>query len=152
MSNVTPNLKLNKFSGNLALLDKSTRDADNDANLDAIDAAIGALQPPLGIEIESGDGAIGIKEGTALITKGSAAALTLAAPMAGSRDSGGDDGKKLKIVATTAYAHTVTTPANKINSADDTVTYAAVGDFAELVAYGGIWYATLGGPTPASLS
>jgi hypothetical protein len=42
MSNVTPNLKLNKFAGNLGLLDEASRHIANDANLDAIDAAVGA--------------------------------------------------------------------------------------------------------------
>lgn len=151
MSGVTTNLKLNKFAGNVAEFPAQAQLAIEDANLDAIDAAIGALQTSaaanLGIEIESANGAIGIKQGTALITKSSAAALTLVAPTAGA-----DDGKTLRVLAATAYAHTVTTPADAINGADDTVTFAAVGDFVDLVARSGVWYAVLGGPTPAALS
>ena len=43
-------------------------------------------------------------------------------------------------MSTTANAHTVTTAANVINGADDTITFSgAVTDFSELVAYGGKW-------------
>jgi hypothetical protein len=111
------------------------------------DASWLALQPSWQIEVDSANGAIALKQGTVLINKTSAAAMSLAAPTAGF-----DDGKKLKIIAATAHAHTVTTPANEINGASDTVTFAAVGDWVELVAYNGIWYATVGGPTPAALS
>jgi hypothetical protein len=78
--------------------------------------------------------------------------MTLALPLPGPRSSAGDDGKKLTIIAATAHAHTVSAPADGINGADDTVTFAAVGDFVELVASNGVWYATVGGPTPAALS
>ena len=149
MSGNTAVLKLDKLAGNLANLDAATRQAAQDANLDAID---GFLSSMAGFEADSASGAIAIKEGVALITKTTAAAMTLAAPQPGSRASGGDDGKRLKIIAGTAHAHTVTTPANKINAADDTITFAAVGDWVEFVAYNGVWYATLGGPTPAALS
>lgn len=119
---------------------------DNDTNL------VQAFDSAFGIEVDTASGAIAIKEGTVLLNGSGALAMTLGAPTAGLPSAGGDDGKKLKIIAATAHAHTVTTPANKINGADDTVTYAAVGDWAELVAYNGIWRATVGGPTPAILS
>lgn len=149
MSGNTATLKLDKLAGNLAKEDKATREAAQDANLDAIDAFLSSIA---GFEVHSSDGAISIKEGKVLISKTTAASLTLPAPTPGSRASGGDDGKTLKIIAITAHAHVVTTPANKINSADDTITYAAVGDWAELVANNGIWAAIVGGPTPAALS
>ena len=94
-----------------------------------------------GFEVESGDGAIGIKDGVAIITKGSAAALTLVAPAAGLPNAGGDDGRKLKVVSTTAFAHVVTCPANKINGNKLSATLAAAaGSAFELVAYNGVWY------------
>jgi len=149
MSGNTAVLKLDKLKGNLANLDAPTRQAAQDANLDTIDAFLSSLAA---LEVDAASGAIAIKEGTVLITKTTAASMTLAAPRPGSRASGGDDGKKLKIIAGTAHAHTVTTPANVINAADDTITFAAVGDWAELVAHNGGYTAILGGPTPAALS
>lgn len=50
-----------------------------------------------------------------------------------------DDGTIIKIVAMTAEAHTVTTPAAGINAASTTLTFAAVGDEATLEAYNGSW-------------
>jgi len=107
----------------------------NNAALDALDAA-------LGVEVDAASGAIAIKEGTVLITKGSAAAMTLAAPTAGLPSAGtpGDDGKVLRIVGTTAFAHTVTAPANKINGTKHLFTFANAGDSCILVAYNGVWY------------
>lgn len=58
---------------------------------------------PEATQVLSGDGAITIKSGVVFITKGSAAAITLADPTTGT-----DDGKELKIVSTTAFSHTVT--------------------------------------------
>lgn len=109
---------------------------NHDADLDDLDKAFA-------VEVESADGAIGIKEGTAVITKGTAAALTIAAPVAGlpSAATPGDDGKVLRIVSTTAAAHTVTTPANKLNGNKLTATFAAAaGDGITLIAYQGVWY------------
>ncbi len=106
-----------------------------------------AMQPNNQLEVDSANGSIALKQGVVLINKTTAAAMLLAAPTAVF-----DDGKRLKIVAATAHAHTVTTPPNGINGASDTVTFAAVGDWVELVALNGVWYATVGGPTPAALS
>ena len=92
-------------------------------------------------------GAIPVAGGTYVINGAGALAMTLAAP------TKAQDNMVLTIVAGTAHAHTVTTPANKINGADDTVTYAAIGDSVVLRAINGIWMAiSLGGPTPAILS
>jgi hypothetical protein len=91
------------------------------------------------VEIEAASGAINIKSGVAVVTLGSAAALTLAAPLAGV-----DDGSVLTIVSTTAQAHTVTqtTPGfNGGGTASDVGTFgAAIGNSMQLVAYNGIWY------------
>lgn len=80
-------------------------------------------------------GAITEKGGTVLIGGSGVTALTLAAPT-----SGADDGKELTIIAQTTHAHTVTTPAAKINGAHSVLTFAAIGDGVKLVAYGGVWY------------
>lgn len=89
-------------------------------------------------------GAITEKGGSVVIGGSGATALTLAAPTSGS-----DDGKKLKIVCATAHAHTVTTPSNGLNGNHHIATFAAAGDFLELVAYQGVWY---GGGSGATLS
>ncbi|MGO8759355.1 MAG: hypothetical protein ACLQG3_14645 [Terracidiphilus sp.] len=92
-------------------------------------------------------GAIPVVAGTYGLGSGAALALTLAAP------TNAQDGTALFIVAETAHAHKVVTPANTINGADDTVTFAAIGDAVKLVAVGGKWMVeAIGGPTPAALT
>lgn len=87
----------------------------------------------------SADGAVGIKSGVAMITKATAAAVTIAAPTAGS-----DDGKVLHIRSTTAAAHTITntTPGfNNLSTSGDVATLGgAIGDGLSLIAYNGIWW------------
>lgn len=87
----------------------------------------------------SGDGAIGVYTHTALITKGTAAALTLAAPTATTHD-----GVTITIVATTAAAHTVTATTIGFNAGDaasDVCTFtAAIGNNLVVTAYQGEWY------------
>lgn len=79
--------------------------------------------------------------GTAIIDATGVDACTLATPVVGQ-----DDGKRLRIISTTAHAHTVTTAANKIaNGATtafgDTLTFAAKqGANCLLFACQGIWY------------
>jgi len=92
-------------------------------------------------------GAIPVVSGAYGLGSAGALAMTLAAP------TNAQDGTTLFIVAETAHAHTVTTPANDIYGAKDTVTFAAVGDAVKLVAVGGKWMVeALAGPTPAALS
>src|SRR5688572_29446268 len=83
------------------------------------------------------NGAITIKRGTAELTKGSAGAYTLAAPLAS------DEGSRLVIQAMTAHAHTVTqtTPGyDGAGSGRDVATFGgAVGDCVTLRASGGKW-------------
>lgn len=109
----------------------------------------GAAQEP--IFVAAASGAIPIVSGTVMITKSTAAALTLALPIAGPASAGGHDGCVLNIIGVSAHAHTVTTPANGINGADDTATYAAAGDIAVFIAYNGGWIVPLA-PLTAMLS
>lgn len=90
--------------------------------------------------VASADGAITQKEGTVFITKGSAAALTIADPTATT-----DDNKRLLVIATTAFAHTLSNAAgsgfNVGGAATDVGTFGgAKGDNIELIAYQGKWY------------
>jgi hypothetical protein len=90
--------------------------------------------------------------GKAFLKAGSAAAMTLALPLAGAQNAGGQDGLRMSIVALDAYDYTVTTPADGINGADDTATFGgAAGDNIELIAFGGAWY-TIGTPKGVTLS
>lgn len=81
------------------------------------------------------NGVIPVASRSIFITKGSAAALTLAAPTVTT-----DDGKLIRVFATTAFAHTVTTPASKINGSLHLATFANVGDGITFEAYQGVWY------------
>lgn len=95
--------------------------------------ALTALQT----QVVDDDGAISITNGTVIITKADAAALTLAAPAAG------DNYKILKIVSTTAKAHQITFGAGKINGGATNTTLTlggAIGDAATIIAYGTVWY------------
>lgn len=84
------------------------------------------------------DGAITPINGTIFVTKGGVCAMTLAAPATS------QNGMKLNIVSTTAYAHTVTNTSPGFNdgsTASDVGTFgAAKGNYLRLVAYGGIWW------------
>lgn len=98
--------------------------------------------------IASADGAVDISRNnfpdTVIITKGTAAALTLAAPTAGKPSRGGHDGLRIRFVSTTAAAHTVTNSSpgfNNGSTASDVGTFAAaIGNGFEVEAYNGIWY------------
>jgi hypothetical protein len=81
--------------------------------------------------------------GLVMITDASAAALTMAAPIAGAPSAGGQDGMTISFISTTAAAHTVTTPANKINGSLHIATFAAaIGNAITFRAFNGIWYST----------
>ncbi len=91
-------------------------------------------------QVLSGDGAITIKSGKVIITKSSAAAITLADPTADT-----DDGKTLEVISTTAQAHTVTIAGglNGAGSGADIGTFTTVvGNRFAVVAYNGKWYAS----------
>jgi hypothetical protein len=88
------------------------------------------------VEVKAADGAIlSVAGGMIIITKGTAAALTLAAPAA--------DGCRLTILSTTAAAHTVTV-AGGIGgagaSADVGTFGAAIGNGVSLISYNGFWW------------
>ena len=87
----------------------------------------------------SANGAISIAPQVAVITKGTAAAMTIAAPTATTHD-----GIIIEIVSTTAAAHTVTATTIGFNAADaggDVGTFGgAIGDGLRIVAYQGEWY------------
>src|SRR6266436_4691939 len=90
-----------------------------DANKDIRGVGVGGKVTAVAV-----DGAIAVKNGTVAITKGSACALTLADPIAGT-----DDGCCLTILATTAFAHTIDNSAgsgfNAGGSAKDIGTFGA---------------------------
>lgn len=91
------------------------------------------------VELAGTNGAIAAKTGVVMLTKAGVAAMTLAAPTAGT-----DDGKVLVIVAATANAHTVTqtTPGfNNAGTSGDVATFGgAIGDSMQIVAYNGRWH------------
>ena len=86
------------------------------------------------------DGAITIQNSTVIVTKGTAAALTLAAP------STAQDGTKITVVSATAAAHTVTVATagfNDLGAAGDVATFGgAKGDGLTAIAYNGDWFLT----------
>jgi hypothetical protein len=84
------------------------------------------------------DGAIAVKNGTAVLTKGSAGAYTLAAPTAEQA------GTRLRITNQTAFAHVVTSTGNLFDGAeatgDNTATFGAFpGSTIELEAVNERW-------------
>jgi len=86
-------------------------------------------------------GAITQGGGTVILTGTAIQALTLAAPVAGSPNSGGMDGVRLTITSTTAFAHTITTPTAKLNGLHlATFPSTLLGNSVELVAFNGVWY------------
>lgn len=107
------------------------------ADLDLLDAIITG---PRTLTNYAANAAITQKEGTVTISKGSAAAMTLADPVAGAQ-AGGDDGKILRIVSKTAFAHVITITGGLQGGALNTSTFAgAVGSTLELEAIAGKWY------------
>lgn len=122
------------FSGTVAMDVIAEKTSGAGVTIDGMlikDGAIGAVQ-----EI-TGDGAITIQNGTVLLSKGSAGAITIAAPAAA------DNGKRIQIVATTAQAHVITCTGEGFNGKGSTGTLTlggARGDGATLLAYNQHWY------------
>lgn len=93
--------------------------------------------------VVSADGAIPVTPGVYSVTKGSAAALTLAAPTAGDPSAGGDDGARIIVVSETAFAHVITCASVGFNgkAASGTATFAAAkGNGVTLTARNGQWW------------
>lgn len=107
------------------------------------DGGLGAVQAI------TGDGAITIANNALVVlSKGSAAAITLAAPTSGTHDR-----YRITVVATSAQAHVITSGVDGFNAkgSSGTLTFGgAIGDSVTLVAHGGHWYtAALVNVTPA---
>jgi hypothetical protein len=95
--------------------------------------------------------ALPVTDADVFVTRAGVDAMTLGTPLAGDYPAGTtvmqalgnprDDGIRLFVFSTTAFAHTITTAANKINGNKLTATFAAaVGNWIELEAYNGIWW------------
>jgi hypothetical protein len=87
----------------------------------------------------SGNGAISVASGAYFITKGSAlGSSALATPAAGT-----DDGKLMRFISTTAFAHVIDYTTGKVNGVTGThitFTSAAIGDSISVMAYNGVWH------------
>jgi hypothetical protein len=107
--------------------------------------ASGAVVSDSALQLISGDGTIVLPSSPGVpkpivLTKGSAAAITLPTPVAGAYGTG-DDGKILYIYSETAFAHVVTCPVGfkrKGSSGTATATAAADNVFG-IVARNGQW-------------
>lgn len=92
------------------------------------------------VNVAAADGAITIENSVVVITKATAAALTLAAPATA------QNGTRIEIVSATAAAHTVTVATvgfNDLGAAGDVGTFgAAKGNGLSVVAYNGDWFVT----------
>jgi len=85
-------------------------------------------------------GAIAEKNALVILTASSALAMTLALPTAGAPGTG-DDGKKLRILSKTAYAHTITCTSGYNGGGTSLITFAAAaGSSVTLTAYNGYWW------------
>lgn len=97
-------------------------------------------------EIEQAAGVIGIKDGTCILLGTGALAMTIVpavqGPMSGTPpQTNGDDMKVLMILSTTAFAHTVTGPANTFSGSRHLLTFSGTaGSYIRMIAYNGIWY------------
>lgn len=90
------------------------------------------------IQAITGDGAITIQNAVVELSKGSAAAITIAAPTAGTHD-----GILIEVTTISAQAHVITCATDGFNAkgSSGTVTFtAAIGNTVVLRAYNGHWY------------
>jgi hypothetical protein len=86
----------------------------------------------------TGDGAITIQHATVYLSKGSAAAITLAAPTSGTHD-----GFRITVIASSAQAHVITSGVDGFNAkgSSGTATFGgAIGDSVTFEADTGHWY------------
>jgi hypothetical protein len=87
------------------------------------------------VQVLADDGAITLKSGQVHLTKGSAAAITIALP--------DHDGQELTIITETAYAHVVTQATDGFNAkgSSGTLTFtAAAGNAVVIVSRNGHWW------------
>lgn len=106
-----------------------------DVTGDVTGNVIGGVQSA--VETKANDGAIAIEPKTVFLTKGSAAAITLAVP------SSGLNGTILTVIAGSAQAHVITQGTVGFNAkgSSGTITFtAAIGNAVQLIAYEGNWY------------
>lgn len=95
----------------------------------------GQIEPPTVI---TGDGAVAVAPGATALTKASAAAITIAAPTAGTHD-----GYIVDIYSETAQAHVITCASDGFNAkgGSGTITFAgAKGNSVRLIARNGHWW------------
>jgi len=89
------------------------------------------------VQTITGDGAITVQSGVVLLTKGSAAAVTLAAPSS-------QDGTVIEITSTTDFAHVVTVTGGLWDgtaTTNTTITFPVVaGGAVRIIAFGTDWY------------
>lgn len=109
------------------------------ADLDLLDAVVTG---PRTVTNYAANAAVTQKEGTVTISKGSAAAMTIADPVSGAQAGAvGDDGRELRIVSKTAFAHVFTLAGGIAGGANHTITLGgAIGDGFTLQAIAGKWY------------
>lgn len=138
----TARLALVKPTHGINEVEGETGGVPNEAvNLDLIDSAIAALQDKSAVSDYTASGAITQKSGVVTLSSSGANVMTLADPTAGALSAGGDDGKRLAIVAKTAHAHTVATITGISSGANHKATFGgAIGDALHLMALGGVWY------------
>lgn len=87
------------------------------------------------LQVFAANGAVQLKTSNVIISKGSAAALTIADPTSGSMD-----GMEIQIISTTAFAHTLVAPSG-FNASGTTATFgASKGNNIDIMAFGGKWY------------
>jgi hypothetical protein len=129
--------------------------ADSAYNDDSGLVPMPVSRSPIALNGSAGNTAIPLAQGsgTVILNNSQAGAYTIAAPVAGAVQvtmvppnnhevfTGGNDGTRLRIVSSSAFAHTVTGPLNSINGVGSTLTFAAAaGNAVELEAYNGVWY------------
>lgn len=115
---------------------KAMEAATNDG--DVIEVMRTNRADPSPITLAAASGAITVQPSTVIITKAGVAAMTLAAPTTA------QNGMILRVISSTAYAHTITATGliddGVTGGSKTTATFAAfAGASIELVAYGGKW-------------
>jgi hypothetical protein len=112
----------------------ATNSPDYNTNIGKLDRSL---------EVIPGDGTVQTKDGDVILSKATAAAISLPAPTAGAASAGGDDGKIVRFISTTAAPHVITCPTrgfNKKGSSGTATMTAAIGNSCSFEAYAGDWY------------